>query len=575
MPLNRNLPNNRTNDSLLITLADNLGAVTKLANCVDTSTNLLKVDIEDATIEAENLATKENQQTVINATLRDINNTGSIGDGSSQATALSLGYDRINGKGRALLVDSDGHLQVDVLTNVGSDTRIKGNDGNDGSGTDRIIKTDGNGAVIVDASKEGLVLANGTTTALHNMMLGNSDGTNLRTLKCDADGHLQVDILSGAITLPSGAATEAKQDVIEATLTAIETDIAALEVLQTTIAGDTTSIDGKITACNTGAVVVSSGAITETNSTAILSDTASLDSKITACNTGAVVIASGTISLPTGAATEATLSASEAHLGTIDTSTAGILASHYADGDTFGATDTGVVVMGRNGTNLAKPIHITNNGDVEVEIADFVKGQAASAASFPVVIASDNTVATSSTQLPASLGQKANSGSISVCRSTTAGAFDMSARTTIGTASTTTKLLCDSSGKLAVNANLSGIGFSSELTIMDNQTIADGANATTSVARLTSITSSNPQPTFSITATADIFDAELNVSQDNSSFEVIGGISAANSPKIVGLDSFEGAATVEYYKITITNNSGGSAEYTVKAGGVGLTMAAP
>ena len=40
-----------------------------------------------------------------------------------------------------------------------------------------------------------------------------------------------------------------------------------------TIAGDTTSIDGKITACNTGAVVVASGAITETNSGTIASNT--------------------------------------------------------------------------------------------------------------------------------------------------------------------------------------------------------------------------------------------------------------------------------------------------------------
>jgi len=36
-------------------------------------------------------------------------------------------------------------------------------------------------------------------------------------------------------------------------------DLAAIEVLNTTIAGDTTSIDGKITACNTGAVVLAAG----------------------------------------------------------------------------------------------------------------------------------------------------------------------------------------------------------------------------------------------------------------------------------------------------------------------------
>lgn len=61
----------------------------------------------------------------------------------------------------------------------------------------------------------------------------------------------------------------------------------------------------------------------------------------------------------------------------------------YQENDSIGATDVGVLVMGRNGTNTAKPIHITNNGDVEVEIADFVKSQATMANSFPVVISSD------------------------------------------------------------------------------------------------------------------------------------------------------------------------------------------
>lgn len=41
------------------------------------------------------------------------------------------------------------------------------------------------------------------------------------------------------------------------------------------------------------------------------------------------------------------------------------------------------------GTGELHPIHITNAGDVEVEIADFVKGQELMADSFPVVLASD------------------------------------------------------------------------------------------------------------------------------------------------------------------------------------------
>ena len=41
----------------------------------------------------------------------------------------------------------------------------------------------------------------------------------------DSDGHLQVDSLSSA--LRTGGSTEAKQDIIEASLTSIETDIEA------------------------------------------------------------------------------------------------------------------------------------------------------------------------------------------------------------------------------------------------------------------------------------------------------------------------------------------------------------
>ena len=71
------------------------------------------------------------------------------------------------------------------------------------------------------------------------------------------------------------------------------------------IAGDTTSIDGKITACNTGAVAgtVTANAGTNLNTSSlatesggnldtIAGDTTSLDSKVTACDTGAVLIAS-------------------------------------------------------------------------------------------------------------------------------------------------------------------------------------------------------------------------------------------------------------------------------------------
>jgi len=46
------------------------------------------------------------------------------------------------------------------------------------------------------------------------------------------------------------------------------------------------------------------------------------------------------------------------------------------------------------GTGELHPIHITNAGDVEVEIADYPRGQQTSADSFPVTIASDQTAIT-------------------------------------------------------------------------------------------------------------------------------------------------------------------------------------
>lgn len=65
-------------------------------------------------------------------------------------------------------------------------------------------------------------------------------------------GTWNITNVSGTVSLPTGAATAALQ-------TTGNTSLA-------TIAGDTTSIDGKITACNTGAVVISSGTITTVSS---------------------------------------------------------------------------------------------------------------------------------------------------------------------------------------------------------------------------------------------------------------------------------------------------------------------
>jgi len=149
--------------------------------------------------------------------------------------------------------------------------------------------------------------------------------------------RVKLDIGTDGVTTPvlggTGVMAAGVQRVTLASDDPAVVDLAAIEVLQTTIAGDTTSIDGKITACNTGAVVLSSGTVTTVSTVTNLSqlggvaismnegvvgtgvqrvtiatdddsvahlatiagDTTSLDTKVTACNTGAVVLASGTV----------------------------------------------------------------------------------------------------------------------------------------------------------------------------------------------------------------------------------------------------------------------------------------
>lgn len=82
-------------------------------------------------------------------------------------------------------------------------------------------------------------------------------------------GTWNVADISGTVSLPTGAATSAKQDASKAVLD---------------------SVDGKIVACNTGAVVIQSGSVAATQS-----------------GTWNIADISGTVSLPTGAATESTL----------------------------------------------------------------------------------------------------------------------------------------------------------------------------------------------------------------------------------------------------------------------------
>ncbi len=109
--------------------------------------------------------------------------------------------------------------------------------------------------------------------------------------------------------------TKAKLDSILAKNTQIEVNNDGVEAKLDTGNASHASIDGKITACNTGAVVVSSSALP--SGAASESSLAGLNAKVVTADTGNVVVASS--ALPAGAASESSLAGLNAKVVACDT----------------------------------------------------------------------------------------------------------------------------------------------------------------------------------------------------------------------------------------------------------------
>jgi hypothetical protein len=180
------------------------------------------------------------------------------------------------------------------------------------------------GTLTATFSEEAVASDGGALPAKVKVTAG-YDGASVQVIKTDANGELQVDVLSSA--LPSGAATASaqtdgtqKSQIVDAagdtanvrplSASLVNTDRGL--VTNAVIHGLTTGggggyVDVKVSPSGSLTVdaditnsVLPTGASTEATLSA-------LNGKVTSCNTGAVVISSS--ALPSGAATEATLSA--------------------------------------------------------------------------------------------------------------------------------------------------------------------------------------------------------------------------------------------------------------------------
>lgn len=78
----------------------------------------------------------------------------------------------------------------------------------------------------------------------------------LTELQAKADLAETQPVSAASLPLPSGASTAALQTTANGLLTTIDADTGSIAGSASTIAGDTTSIDGKITACDTDSVTV-------------------------------------------------------------------------------------------------------------------------------------------------------------------------------------------------------------------------------------------------------------------------------------------------------------------------------
>ena len=156
--------------------------------------------------------------------------------------------------------------------------------------------------------------------------------------------------------------TKAKLDSILAKNTQIEVNNDGVEAKLDTGNASHASIDGKIVACNTGAVVVSSSALP--SGAASESSLASVDGKITACNTGAVAVASS--ALPAGAASESSLSSLNSKVTACNTGAVAVASSALPAG---AATEASV-------SSLNSKVTACNTGAVVVSSSALPSGAA-------------------------------------------------------------------------------------------------------------------------------------------------------------------------------------------------------
>ena len=229
---------------------------------------------------------------------------------------------------------------------------------------------------------------NGGTLPAKQMIIGGYDGANVRAIKTDAAGELQVDISSSA--LPSGAATSALQTAGNNILTTIDADTSLLagavsgtelqvDVVASLPAG--TNAIGKLSAnsgVDIGDVDVLSSALPTGAATSALQTTA--NGILTTIDADTSILAGAvsgtevqvdvlTSALPSGAATSALQTTANGILTTIDADT-GSLAGCVAGTE----VQVDIVTMPSVTVNSIAPVDFLDSGVIDTSTANIATG---------------------------------------------------------------------------------------------------------------------------------------------------------------------------------------------------------
>ena len=132
-------------------------------------------------------------------------------------------------------------------------------------------------------------------------------------------------VVVASSALPAGASSEASLSALSAKVTACDTGAVAVTSCALPAGASSeaslSALSAKVTACDTGAVVVSSSALPSGASSE--ASLSALSAKVTACDTGAVVVASS--ALPSGASDSAKQDEIKALIGATNSALAGTL----------------------------------------------------------------------------------------------------------------------------------------------------------------------------------------------------------------------------------------------------------